>query len=503
MDGDPNSRQPFRGLVIDSYARLSRNPDGLLEKTERQHTDNVRTIKHLGGTVGKLLTDDNLSAWKPGVVRKDWNILIDRLETGQSDGAAVWHVDRLMRKPKDLELLIDLATDKGVKLANSYGLVDLTNELMSIRVAVAHADQSSRDTSRRLKRMFDGRRKDGHMSFCGPRTFGWPGMTQKDEEGLQCVVESSVVRRERAALKWAYKAVLTGTPLGGPKGVAAEWNKRGLRTYFGNEWDGGTVRSVLQRARHVGLITHDGKVVSVAKNVKPIVDIKQFSEVGALLDARKTGRPLGQRLLASGLISCGKCGKKLVSRPQYAKGVAIPTYTCVKSKHDGCGGTRIHAHFVDDGLQAFVVERLSDPTVAGAISASLAQTNERIGELEKRIATAERSRNMVSAQLGREETTPEAYEEFMAGMIPRLKAMRAEHELLVAEAGDSAAVEAQSRAEIEAQWAAGDVMDKRRLIERSMRGFRCVIVAPVRLAGAQPGDRVTFVPAGQPLAAQG
>lgn len=500
MDGDP---KPLAGVVMDSYARLSRNPDGLLEKIDRQLEDNRRTIERLGATVGVEHIDNSLSAWKRGVKRKGWDAALARMQDGRSGGVVVWHVDRMMRQPRDLEVLIDLAEEKGIRVANSWGLVDLCHELINIRVSVAHAEQSSRDTSRRLKKMFDGRRKAGHMSFCGPRTFGWPGMTQKDSEGNQRVVEASVVKAERAALKWAYKAVLTGTPLGGPKGVAAEWNKRGLRTYFGNEWDGGTVRPALRRPRHVGLVTHEGKVVSVATNVKPVVDIKEFNEVGALLDARKTGRPLGQRLLASGLISCGKCGKKLVSRPQYAKGVAIPTYTCVKSKHDGCGGTRIHAHFVDDALQAFVVERLSDPTVAGAISASLAQTNERIGELEKRIATAERSRNMVSAQLGREETTPEAYEEFMAGMIPRLKAMRVEHEQLVAEAGDSAAVEAQSRAEIEAQWAAGDVMDKRRLIERSMRGFRCVIVAPVRLAGAQPGDRVTFVPAGQPLAAQG
>ncbi|MGH3903730.1 MAG: hypothetical protein ACRDTE_06010, partial [Pseudonocardiaceae bacterium] len=37
--------------VLDSYARLSRNPSGRLEKVETQHADNGEVITRLGGVL--------------------------------------------------------------------------------------------------------------------------------------------------------------------------------------------------------------------------------------------------------------------------------------------------------------------------------------------------------------------------------------------------------------------------------------------------------------------
>jgi len=55
--------------VLDSYARLSRNP---LEKVQTQHADNEEVIARLGGVLGERLSDDSLSAWNPKVRRKGW-----------------------------------------------------------------------------------------------------------------------------------------------------------------------------------------------------------------------------------------------------------------------------------------------------------------------------------------------------------------------------------------------------------------------------------------------
>jgi hypothetical protein len=99
-------------LVLDSYGRLSKSPDtGEFEKIETQWADNRGVIDRLGGVLGVEL-EDGLSAWRKGVRRPGWEKLLERVQSGASNGIVVWHTDRLFRQPRDLEKLIDLA-DKG------------------------------------------------------------------------------------------------------------------------------------------------------------------------------------------------------------------------------------------------------------------------------------------------------------------------------------------------------------------------------------------------------
>lgn len=80
--------------VYDSYARLSWNPNTReLEKIEPQWADNARVIDRMGGKLGEPLSD-GLSAWKRGVRRPGWERLLERVESGESDGIVVWHTDR-------------------------------------------------------------------------------------------------------------------------------------------------------------------------------------------------------------------------------------------------------------------------------------------------------------------------------------------------------------------------------------------------------------------------
>ncbi|MGH3548987.1 MAG: recombinase family protein [Pseudonocardiaceae bacterium] len=160
--------------MLDSYARLSRNVSGELEKVEEQHADNQRVIERLGGVLGVELTDDDLSAWKPSVRRPDWERLLARLASGESDGAVVWHVDRLLRLPRDLERLLEFS-DRGLTLGCAHGQWDLAdpNDRFILRVEVAHACRSSNDASRWIRRRFETLRRNG-VAHAGGRSFGFP-----------------------------------------------------------------------------------------------------------------------------------------------------------------------------------------------------------------------------------------------------------------------------------------------------------------------------------------
>ena len=84
-------------MVLDSYGRLSKVPEtGELEKIEDQHAENRKVIERVGGAL-RLESADGLSAWKRGVRHKDWDRLLVRVESGESDGCVVGHTDRLFR----------------------------------------------------------------------------------------------------------------------------------------------------------------------------------------------------------------------------------------------------------------------------------------------------------------------------------------------------------------------------------------------------------------------
>ncbi len=194
--------------MFDSYGRLSKAPDtGEFEKIETQWADNRKVIKRLDGVLGEEL-EDGLSAWRKGVRRPGWEKLLERVRSGVSNGIVVWHTDRLLRQPRDLETLIDLA-DKGFVVASAHGSRDLSDpdDRFILRVEVAHAARSSDDTSRRIKRRFATYREHGVGHIGGPRRFGWPGRDltwtpgPDETEEDRPMVPDALVERERRALR--------------------------------------------------------------------------------------------------------------------------------------------------------------------------------------------------------------------------------------------------------------------------------------------------------------
>ncbi|RJQ85502.1 recombinase family protein [Amycolatopsis panacis] len=158
-------------------------PDtGELEKIDVQWADNRKVIDRVGACLGVEL-QDGLSAWKWGVRRPGWERLLERVESGASDGIVVWHTDRLFRQPRDLETLIELG-ERGFKVYSAHGERDLADpdDRFILRIEVAHAARSSDDTSRRLKRRFATYREQGKDTG-GKRRFGFPGRDTRWEPG--------------------------------------------------------------------------------------------------------------------------------------------------------------------------------------------------------------------------------------------------------------------------------------------------------------------------------
>jgi DNA invertase Pin-like site-specific DNA recombinase len=274
-------------------------------------------IERLGGVLGVELTDDDLSAWRPSVRRPDWERLLERLASGESDGAVVWHVDRLLRLPRDLERLLEFS-DRGLTLGCAHGQWDLAdpNDRFILRMEVAHACRSSDGASRRIRRRFETLRRNGVAHVCG-RSFGFPGLARvPGADGAREEVPAVVVA-ERAALRQATAAVLAGVSYAA---VAREWNTAGLRTAGGKVWTPVSVRAVLSRPCNAGLVEHEGVMVGQMPG-EPIVAWADFERLRAVVSGRRRGRPPGERYTLGSPVIERRSGHAYMSSLLHGKGL--------------------------------------------------------------------------------------------------------------------------------------------------------------------------------------
>jgi hypothetical protein len=274
--------------------------------------------------------------------------MLTDIRTGAIGAVVVWDLDRLYRKLRELEDLIDLAETGHVYLATVTGDVDLSNDnrrtYARIKAAIARGE-----TERKVARMKARYRQDAERGVAhnGPaRAFGY-----NPDETLH--------PQKSAAVRKAYHDLLAGRSL---YGIAKEWNEKGFTSARGKSWTHGGVRSVLLNPRNAGLRAYRGEIVGTA--VWPaIVDQDTFDGVVAVLSNpdRNFGGG-GRKYLMSGLAVCGRCGENLGSNPSPRPG-GPRIYKC---KH--CHGSARKIEALDMFVLDVVAERLSREDAADLIS---------------------------------------------------------------------------------------------------------------------------------------
>ena len=105
------------------YARISKD-DGSALGVGRQIEDCTAEAERRGWTIVDRYVDNNVSASKTKP-RPEYERMLDDVRAGVIDAVIVWDVDRLTRKPAELETFIDLADRHGLSLASVGGEIDL------------------------------------------------------------------------------------------------------------------------------------------------------------------------------------------------------------------------------------------------------------------------------------------------------------------------------------------------------------------------------------------
>ena len=237
------SRESWAGEQAAIYCRISHIKDKDQTSVERQERICRDIVARLGLVLapGRVFIDPNRSAWQRNRSRPGWDRLLDAARDREIRHIVVYHPDRLMRQPWDLEELLKIADDHGIILHGKSGNRDLSDpdDRHYLRGEVAHACRSSDDTSRRVKEAMIDRARDG-KPHAGGRKYGYAANA------------TDIVEQEAGIVRWVFESFLNGMT---PYAIAGDLNRRGEPTAQGKRW---SIPSVLPVAGLAACGGHPG-----------------------------------------------------------------------------------------------------------------------------------------------------------------------------------------------------------------------------------------------------
>lgn len=313
-------RYDLAGKVLDTYSRISDDPNDLQRGVTRQQADTIAMVEELGASLGEEHPENDTSAYRKKrvtltdangnsytayrVIRPVWTEALHRLRQGEADGLVVYDLDRLARDPRDLEDAIEVVEHYGkVILSATASEIDLTTESgrMAARIMVVMANKSSADTGRRVKRAAQDTARRGVP--VGWRTFGW----QVDKVHLD-PVESRLARQ-------AADDLLSGSASLG--GIARRWSDAGVLTVQGKIWRSNTTGQYFRNPRLAGYRTYDREILRDADGKpvmglwEPLLGVETWERLVAKLTTNQTAgrsaRDGSRKYLLTGILRCGIC----------------------------------------------------------------------------------------------------------------------------------------------------------------------------------------------------
>jgi hypothetical protein len=287
--------------------------------------------------------------------------MLDDIRAGVVGAVVVWDLDRLHRRPMELEQFIDLADDKHLALASVGGDADLSTDngrlFARIKGAVARAEIERKSV--RQKRAARQRAEAGIWWSGGPRPFGY-------------TKSGGLVETEATALREAYSAILANASL---YSIAAQWNDAGIRTSKGNMWTGRSVKQTMTRPRYGGFRFYADEILGKA-GWPALVPEELWRAVHDLLaDPSRRVRWVKRRHLLTGIALCGKCGGTVATSSKARVGRVV--YVCKQCY----GVTRLQAE-VDNWAVWRVANALAQPDAWRALMSSTPEGAEELREHE-------------------------------------------------------------------------------------------------------------------------
>ncbi|KQH79734.1 serine recombinase [Mycobacterium gordonae] len=322
----------------------------------RQLEDCRKLAADRGWPVGGEYVDNDVSAFS-GKPRQQYARMLADLGSGDRDAVIVYNLDRLHRRPVELEEFVTLCESVGVRdVATVTADIDLGNDdgLFMARIFAAFAAKESGRKSARIRRKMLQNAEAG-LPHGSARPFGYEADKITVRESEATVIRQMVDR------------YLAGQSL---RSLTIWLNESQIAPSVATSWQTTAVRQVLSSGRVAGLREHRGEVIGAA--VWPaIITPADRDRVLARMAARSVTKSRTARTyLLSGMLRCGRCGNRLYSQARHSNPQnRVRRYVCLKGPdHGGCGRLTVVAAPVEELLAEAVMARLDSPQLADALA---------------------------------------------------------------------------------------------------------------------------------------
>jgi len=369
------------------YARISSDTEGTAAGVTRQLEDCRKLAASLGWPVGGEYVDNDISAFS-GKRRPSYERMLADLADGIVDAVLVYHLDRLTRKPIELEQFL-AAVDQArvadqVRFVQGDARLGSGDGLLMARVMGAVAANESASKSRRVRRKLEQVAAEGRPHGGNIRPFGYAN------DRITVVAEEADVIRSLVARFLAGESA---------RSLATWLDESGVPTVSGKPWNTTTLKAILASARIAGLRQHRGVVVGPAVWDAIISKDHHRRVLAKYAEKKRSGRRTPQSYLLTGLLRCGKCGNKLFSsRRENSR-----RYVCMSGPdHGGCGRLTVVADPLERLIADAVLFRLDTTELADTL-AGRNSADARTQELSQALQQAEEQMKDLASLFGQQE----------------------------------------------------------------------------------------------------
>lgn len=350
----PAQRVGVRSAAI--YARISADVEGTGLGVVRQVEDCRKLAADRGWPVGDEYVDNDVSAYS-GKPRREYARMLVDLKSGARDAVIVYNLDRLHRRPVELEEFVSLCESVGVRdVATVTADIDLGNDdgLFMARIFAAFAAKESGRKSARIRRKMLQNAEQG-LPHGSARPFGY------EPDKITVRPDEAKVIRE------VVDRYLAGASI---RSLTIWLNDTGIAPAVSKSWQTTAVRQILISGRIAGLREHHGEVIGPAA-WPAIITPAERDRILARMTARSLTKARAPRTyLLSGTLRCGRCGNRLFSQARHNNPQnRVRRYVCLKGPdHGGCGRLTVVALPVEELLTDAVLTRLDSPQLAQALA---------------------------------------------------------------------------------------------------------------------------------------
>jgi site-specific DNA recombinase len=234
-----------------AYVRMSKDSElGI----ERQLADIRSKAADLGWPIVTEYIDNDVSATSRRP-RPQYEQMMTAARAGRIHAIIRWDLDRLSRKPREIQDVIELAEAGGLQLASCGGMIDLATPqgrmIAGIKAQVARHEVDQ--LKRRMRRSLAQRAADGRPHARIP--YGWIG----DISDGRRVGSDRLDANAAGIIRETAHRLLAGESL---RSIVSDLNRRGIPAPRGGMWSTPPLRAIMLRESNAGRRVHLGQVVS-------------------------------------------------------------------------------------------------------------------------------------------------------------------------------------------------------------------------------------------------